>query len=185
MQNEKLTFTFVVIVPPTSPAGTAYIKLNGAVVATQSISIGRQTVSALVSLDLRAEYDIELELESIKGARIENVMLTWNESNESYDPYWMDRDTSPNVVWDYKNKEAGEIYRASQQGTGVRTIPLDYETDGHPSFLRNYAKVTVGGVTSDIRNEKGPYTFKGPGSMSIRVRAPLSYWLLERLFTAL
>jgi hypothetical protein len=184
MQSENLTFTFIIVAPP-STTGTVKILLNDSEVLSSSMVVGRNNISSEVTLNFKTEYEIKVAVDATNPVRLENVTLTWNESNEYYDPYWMDRDMSPNVVWDYKNEEAGKAYMTSHKGPGVRTIPLDYETDGRASFLRNYGIVTANGITSDIKNEKGPYTFKGPSSFALCLRAPVSYWLLERLFTAI
>ena len=184
MQFENLTFTYSLFV--TTGSGTANIKLNNdTILSQQLVRFGRQTVSAPISIPLGSEFNIELELVDVTSVRLENVMLTWSADVTYYDPYWMDRDDSPNIIWHYKDDAAGEIYKKSHSSPGVRTIPLDYETDGKPSFLRNYATVKSNGEIRDIKNDSGAHTFKGTGSFILPGRAPISYWLLERLFVAI
>lgn len=186
MQTENITFSFILFATNVSKEGLASIKINDTVTTSHVISApGLHRISATLDLELTREYQFELNLETSCNVRIDNVVVTWNENTVYYDPYWMDRDMSPNVIWDYKNEEAKETYLKSHKGSGVRTIQLDYETDGRASFLRNYAIVKTAQGIRDIKNETGPYTFKGPGSFSLNVRAPLSYWLLERLFKAI
>ena len=184
MQFETLTFTYSLFV--TTGSGTANIKLNNDTVISQQLEkSGRQTVSASISIPLGSEFDIELELVDVTSVRLENVMLTWPADVIYYDPYWMDKDSSPNIIWHYNDNAAEEIYKNSQSKPGVRTIPLDYETDNKPGFLRNYGKIKNNKETRGIKTDSGAHTFKGTGSFILTCRAPISYWLLERLFVAL
>jgi hypothetical protein len=185
MLSESIRFTYLLHAANLNVPVPIGATLNGTVVDTAVIAVNGKFEFA-VDMELSdGDANIALTIGELSGSTITvtSVKLTWVKDNSSLDPHWLSK-PGPNEVWHYNAPELEKVIGASRSRLKFSTILLEYETDERKSFLRNNALVESGGEQFSLQNAKGFYAFKAPGSFTLPMTSPVSYWLLQHLFVS-
>jgi hypothetical protein len=184
MPSEILKFTYILNVSNLTVPITIGATLNNSVVG-----------SAVISNNGKFEFAAETELKAgtcelslLVGetnratVTVNSIKMQWLQENSNINPIWTGREPGPNEVWNYGAPASAPVWSAQINASYHGTIMLEYEQDNRRSFLRSYATVSTGGKTFNLRDQIGAYAFCTPGSFTLSMTSPVSYWLMKRLF---
>lgn len=185
MLSETIRFTYLLHASNLTAPVPVGATLNGAVVASAIIATNGK-FEFPVEMELgQGDANVTLSLGELSGSiiTVTSVKLTWIRDNSSLDPHWLSK-PGANEVWNYNAPNLEKVISESRGQLKFSTILLEYETDERKSFLRNNAVVESGGKQFNLKNAKGFYAFKAPGSFTLPMTSPVSYWLLEHMFVS-
>jgi hypothetical protein len=182
MQSEKINFTYILHAVQVTTPVTVSASVNGVHVASNKIEKSGKFELVVETFLEQGPAELSLKVHDIGKAAISvtSIKMQWLQENSNINPNWTGREGGPNEIWNYG--VPATAWTAQTNALHHGTIMLDYEQDNRRSFLRSYAKVTVGDQHFDLRNKTGPYTFKEPGTFTLPMTSPVSYWLMKRLF---
>ena len=185
MLSETIRFTYLLHAANLTTPVPVGATLNGTVIDTAVVAANGKFEFA-VDMELRdGDANIALTIGELSGSiiTVTSVKLTWVRDNSSLDPHWLSK-PGPNEVWNYNAPHLEKVISESRGQLKFSTILLEYESDERKSFLRNNAIVETEGKQFNLQNTRGFYAFKTPGSFTLPMTSPVSYWLLEHLFVA-
>jgi hypothetical protein len=183
MRSEKISFTYILFATGVTSPVAISAWINGLQVACTEIQKGGR-FEFVVECELEpgpAELSLKVHDTSKAAVSVTSIKMQWLQENSNINPNWTNREAGPNEIWNYNMPESNP-WTAERNASFHGTIMLEYETDRRKSFLRSYAKVAVGDQHFDLRNKTGQYTFKEPGTFTLPMTSPVSYWLMKRLF---
>lgn len=185
MLFETIRFTYLLHASNLTVPVPASVTLNGEVVGSAIIANnGKFEFPVEVKIG-QGDANVTLSLGELSSSiiTVTSIKLTWIQDNSSLDPHWLSK-PGPNEVWNYNAPNLEKAISESRSQLKFSTILLEYETDERKSFLRNNALVESGGKQFNLQNAKGFYAFKAPGSFTLPMASPVSYWLLEHMFVS-
>jgi hypothetical protein len=186
MQSETIKFVYILHASNVNVPVQVEATLNGTVIDTAIITSNGK-FEFVVQMELKSrDAKITLSLGQLSGSSItvNSIKLTWTKDNSSLDPLWFTK-PAEHEIWNYNEPGIDKIIAEAKADPKANTILLDYTTDGRRSFLTNYAVVETNGDQFNLQNKPWPYTFKAPGSFTLPMSSPVSYWLMERLFVVI
>lgn len=184
MQFEKINFTYILHAALVTKPITVTASVNGVQVAIADIIKNGRFEFVVETVLEPGPVELSLIVGDTNRAAItvNSIKMQWLQENSNFNPNWTDREAAPNEIWNYGAPASATVWSAQINASYHGTIMLDYEQDGRRSFLRSYATVSTGDQTFNLRDKSGPQWFNAPGTFTLPMTSPVSYWLMKRLF---